>query len=59
MFEIKKVSSKNAGNGKIIIAINVKMPNGNATERPKLAELNLGAVSLNVCIRPSFDDDKQ
>jgi hypothetical protein len=40
MFEIKNVSSKKDGSGKIIIAINVKMPNGNATERPKLAELN-------------------
>jgi hypothetical protein len=55
MFEIKNVSSKKDGNGKIIIAINVKIPNGNATERPKLAELNPGAVLLNVCIRSSCD----
>jgi hypothetical protein len=54
MFEIKNVSSKNDGSGKIIIAINVKMPNGNATERPKLAELNPVAVLFNVCINSSF-----
>jgi hypothetical protein len=54
MFEIKNVSSKKDGSGKIIIAINVKMPNGNATERPKLAELNPVAVLFNVCINSSF-----